>query len=428
MATLHLICGLPGSGKSTLARRLEEEGAGLRLSPDDWMLSLGFQLYDEAARSRIEQLQWALAQRLLANGASVILENGFWSRQERDTYRSVAVSLGAHARLHYLDVPIDELEHRIVARNQTAPAEALVDPHDLIAWSKTFEPPTEDELTVEASSPSGAEPDLEEARHCLLSTALDFFRSDPSVAGVFLGGSLAAGSADVWSDIDLRVVVTSESHARFIEQRKEIPKRWPGFLFNEWVPGAQHCVSHFRPFGKIDIFYYDVAALRPSPWYRLPIEILYDPKGIVADLVAQSKGLQFQVSEEEIDFSISKGLAAAHEAFRRARRGELFYAQTLLNELRQHIMQADDWLHDRTPETAVIAKFEKRASQNVVAALKTSYCLLEAGSILVALRSLVALYRGQVLTLHEKFRISRPVENDTAALDVVGQRSLPAAD
>ena len=77
MATLHLLCGLPGSGKSTLARRLEQDGAGLRLSPDDWMLALGFQLYDEAARARVEQLQWALAQHLLANGVSVILENGF---------------------------------------------------------------------------------------------------------------------------------------------------------------------------------------------------------------------------------------------------------------------------------------------------------------------------------------------------------------
>jgi hypothetical protein len=77
IATLHLLCGLPGSGKSTLARRLEQDGAGLRLSPDDWMLALGFQLYDEAARARVEQLQWALAQHLLANGVSVILESGF---------------------------------------------------------------------------------------------------------------------------------------------------------------------------------------------------------------------------------------------------------------------------------------------------------------------------------------------------------------
>jgi predicted kinase len=112
------------------------------------MLALGFDLYDEAARSRVEQLQWDLAQRLLANGVSVILENGFWSRAEREAHRSVAHTLGARTRLHYLVVPIDELERRIIARNKELPAEAVVDPRDLRAWLKVFEPPTAQELTA----------------------------------------------------------------------------------------------------------------------------------------------------------------------------------------------------------------------------------------------------------------------------------------
>ncbi|MCG8270398.1 nucleotidyltransferase domain-containing protein [Aquamicrobium sp. NLF2-7] len=151
---------------------------------------------------------------------------------------------------------------------------------------------------------------LIDARDKLLETAVGFFSADPAVVGVFLGGSLAAGSADAWSDIDLRVVVTSDRHSHYVDQRREIPKQWSGFLFNEWVPGAQHCVSHFRPFGKIDIFYYDAAALTPSPWYRLPIRILHDPEGFVADLVERSAELSFTVSADDLDFSISKGLAA----------------------------------------------------------------------------------------------------------------------
>jgi hypothetical protein len=56
------------------------------------------------------------------------------------------VSLGAKARLHYLAVSIEELERRIIARNQVVPLEANVEPRDLCAWSKMFEPPTEEEL------------------------------------------------------------------------------------------------------------------------------------------------------------------------------------------------------------------------------------------------------------------------------------------
>src|SRR5690606_32371530 len=134
----------------------------------------------------------------------------------------------------------------------------------------------------------------------------------------------------------------------------------------------QHCVSHFRPFGKIDIFYYDVSSLEPSPWYTLPIAILYDPKGIVADLVGRSRGLRFAVGEDEVDFSISKGLAAAHETYRRAAREEQHDAQALLDEVRQHIMQADDLLNDRTPETAVMAKFAWLGRGEVLAARRQS--------------------------------------------------------
>ncbi|WP_200841175.1 nucleotidyltransferase domain-containing protein [Geminicoccus flavidas] len=214
---------------------------------------------------------------------------------------------------------------------------------------------------------------LTAARCNLLAAALDDFTSRREVVGVFLGGSLAADTADAYSDVDLRVVVTADSHARFVEQRREIPKRWPGFLFNEWLPGTQHCVSHFRPFGKIDIFYYNANVVRPSPWLGLPTKVLFDPQGVIADLIDRSRVLRFTVSEDDVDVSISKGLAAAHEAYRRAKRGELFYAHTLLDELRQHVIQADDWLWNRAPDAALIAKVDVRVSDPVRTALAASY-------------------------------------------------------
>lgn len=146
MTTLHLICGLPGSGKTTLARQLEEDGAGVRLSPDDWILALGLAIDDEEARTRVERLQWNLAQRMLANGSSVILENGFWTREERSAYRSIARQLGAKTRLHFLDVPIHELTRRLAIRNRALPKAAQVDSEHLEAWSRLFERPDENEL------------------------------------------------------------------------------------------------------------------------------------------------------------------------------------------------------------------------------------------------------------------------------------------
>ena len=256
-------------------------------------------------------------------------------------------------------------------------------------------------------------------REALLSAARPDFSGRPDVLGVFVAGSVAAGTADPWSDIDLRVVVTPDRHPWFVEHRHDIPKAWPGFLFNEWLPQAQHCVSHFRPFNKVDVFYYPVDALHPSPWYALPIRVLHDPSGVVATLLERSRGLRFEIAEAEVDFSISKGLAAAHEAFRRACRGELLYAQTLLDEFRQHVMRADDLLFGRTPDVIAGARSDQRGNPEVMRALAASFCSADRDAILERVASLAAFYRGQITALHETFDLRRPLENDLAAVEIV---------
>jgi predicted kinase len=147
VAVLHLICGLPGSGKSTLARRLETELGAVRLGPDEWLSRLEADFYDEVLREKIEALQWQLTQRLLTIGNAVILENGFWSRAERDLYRSAANKIGAATKIHFLDVPIPELKRRLRQRNTSGDTNSPpVDPADLDRWVLLFEPPGEDEL------------------------------------------------------------------------------------------------------------------------------------------------------------------------------------------------------------------------------------------------------------------------------------------
>lgn len=253
-------------------------------------------------------------------------------------------------------------------------------------------------------------------RAACLDHAVRALSAENPVVGIFLGGSLGAEAGDAFSDIDLRVVVESARHAEFVRRRLEIPKSWPGFLFNEWIPGTQHCVSHFEPFGKIDIFYLDDTQLEPTPWYGLPMRVLYDPQGRIANLIEQSRGMAFDVSVDQVERSISKGLAAIHEALRRSKRGELFYAQTLLDELRRHMMMADDWLFERTPMRGV-PKFDERGSDRMREALEASYCRLEGGAIALATIRLGRVYRELVLELHDMVDLGRPLENDLRAFE-----------
>jgi predicted kinase len=139
---LILICGLPGSGKTTLAKRLALDVPAARLCPDEWKHDLGIDYYDEDRRVRLEQRLWRLGQELLGLGQSIILENGFWAREERDELRLGARSLGVPVELHYLEAPIDELWRRLDIRNELAvPGTVPIKREDLEKWALQFEAP-----------------------------------------------------------------------------------------------------------------------------------------------------------------------------------------------------------------------------------------------------------------------------------------------
>ena len=151
MATLHLMVGLPCSGKSTLAQTLEHELPALRLTVDEWHIRLFGQDAEvpehDARHSLIEALLWNIASRALELGTNVILDFGFWAREEREEYRLRAKQLGASSEVHYLDVPEDELLRRLAVRNSQPSQESFVISEEAMKpWIASFQKPTPDEL------------------------------------------------------------------------------------------------------------------------------------------------------------------------------------------------------------------------------------------------------------------------------------------
>ena len=143
--------GLPGSGKTTRAKELERDLKALRLTPDEWHLFLFGHDVDEAAHdgchARVEQIMWTVAARVLALGTDVILDFGCWAREERDDFRERARALGADFRLHYMDVPLDELRMRLFSRNESAGDKVFfISDENLHTWAGNFQPPDADEL------------------------------------------------------------------------------------------------------------------------------------------------------------------------------------------------------------------------------------------------------------------------------------------
>jgi predicted kinase len=151
VATLHLMVGLPCSGKTTLGQKLEREQSALRLTTDEWHVRLFGQDAKEpehdARHSLIEAMLWNIASRALELGTNVILDFGFWAREEREDYRLRAKQLGASSEVHFLDVSEEELLRRLAIRNSQPTQEAFYISEEMMKpWIVFFQRPTPDEL------------------------------------------------------------------------------------------------------------------------------------------------------------------------------------------------------------------------------------------------------------------------------------------
>ena len=121
MATAHLIHGFLGVGKTTLARQLERSIPAIRFSRDEWMTRLygndpPVEHFAELYRRVCQQVEevWP---RCLELGLNVVLDFGFWTRQERDVVRTRIAAMGAQACLYRLTYSEIESWRRIDKRN-----------------------------------------------------------------------------------------------------------------------------------------------------------------------------------------------------------------------------------------------------------------------------------------------------------------------
>lgn len=154
MATTHLISGLPCSGKTTYAVGLRPDLNSVLFSLDRWLIT-AFGKYaiaevghDEHVRRVLacRELIWDSAAEFLKRGVDVILDDGFFLRDNRMRCIELSKRAGAGAKIHFIDTPLPVIRERLENRNAKLPKYNFwIGPDSLEAFVALFEIPSNDE-------------------------------------------------------------------------------------------------------------------------------------------------------------------------------------------------------------------------------------------------------------------------------------------
>lgn len=175
---------------------------------------------------------------------------------------------------------------------------------------------------------------LPKYRNVLLKNALKDLTADSDVLAIYLGGSLAKGNFDVYSDIDLHIIVASGKKKDFIKEKRKRSSSWGEVLFHEdFSPLSPVIVTHYDCFIKVDSWYHSPEEVVPSIWLK-DSDVLYDTHNVISGVIKESSSLVYKTSKEEVEFWRGKVTAFIHETYRAVMRNELYYALSNLDRVR----------------------------------------------------------------------------------------------
>ena len=156
MAKLLCICGKIGCGKTYYANRLKEQEHAVILSTDEVTYDLTNNQqgegYDEFAR-RVNLYLRKKAVEIVNAGCTVILDWGFWTKEDRKEIKRYGENNGVLVEMHYIDIDDKTWYENIEKRNNevisgNGGSSFYVDEGLLNKVSSLFEIPEKEEIDI----------------------------------------------------------------------------------------------------------------------------------------------------------------------------------------------------------------------------------------------------------------------------------------
>jgi len=92
------------------------------------------------------ELIWDVASEFLRRSVDVILDDGFFLRDDRVRYVALSNAVGARAKIHFIDTPVTLLRARLEERNAQLPRYNFhIDPETLQGFLGLYEVPSSHE-------------------------------------------------------------------------------------------------------------------------------------------------------------------------------------------------------------------------------------------------------------------------------------------
>ncbi|WP_142254865.1 nucleotidyltransferase domain-containing protein [Mammaliicoccus sciuri] len=153
-----------------------------------------------------------------------------------------------------------------------------------------------------------------------------YINKKDEILAAFYGGSLARNDSDIYSDIDLRIVINEDAkREKFICEFIDL---FENILFIE-EKTSNFSVLHLDDLLKIDVFIFYKYELTPSIWMN-NIYILKDDNEFLSQIKIQANKT-VTISPERIAYIRNKYLAYLIETYKREKREEFHYVNYSIN-------------------------------------------------------------------------------------------------
>ena len=142
----HIVIGFIGSGKTTFARQIEQETGAVRFTKDEWMVRIfgnsppkdKFAEYD----TKMASLATDMALKCLKAGISVVIDEGFWAKEQRAEIGDKVRKVGAVPKFYYIEASFETMKERTLKRSANPPPDSyVIDEESFNHYWRFFQPP-----------------------------------------------------------------------------------------------------------------------------------------------------------------------------------------------------------------------------------------------------------------------------------------------